>query len=469
MGTPTLFFPNDNAALPRRLPALAGGFAPILRCVGEIERVMFIAEHAQSKRKYGQGESTHDIPLVQQKYGGYNQSLAAGSQADMVGRSGAVPRNDAWREKSATQRPNRSKWMILGAVVLLAVIGAGVAVGVILAKKNSASSSPSSSSGSPKSSSSDPSSFTKDSALIQSFYGIAYTPEGSQMPDCGNSLENVIIDIQLLSQLTTRVRLYGADCNQTALVLEAIKQTKVDMTVWLGNYVVATDNGTAYERQRDVIKEAIELYGTEHIGGVTVGNEFILNYLGANDGGTDPDGTVGNTGAAILINDITDTRSMMSGLSLSNVTIGTSDAGSYFNTRILQSVDYGMANVHPWFADTTIEDAAGWTAQFFTDVDLTAAAGVSNTPNMFIAETGWPTGSKDTASLSNGAAIASEANLQIFLDTFVCQANKNGTKYFFFEFFDEQWKDDTYGGVEGYWGLFYQNRTLKGITIPTCS
>ena len=61
-----------------------------------------------------------------------------------------------------------------------------------------------------------------------------------------------------------------------SIQLEAIKQTKVDMTVWLGNYPVATDNGTAYVRQRDVIKSAIQTYGTDHIGGITVGNEFML-------------------------------------------------------------------------------------------------------------------------------------------------------------------------------------------------
>jgi len=48
------------------------------------------------------------------------------------------------------------------------------------------------------------------------------------------------------------------------------------MQVFLGNYPMATDNGVAYRRQRDVIKAAIQTYGTTHIGGVTVGNEFML-------------------------------------------------------------------------------------------------------------------------------------------------------------------------------------------------
>ena len=48
------------------------------------------------------------------------------------------------------------------------------------------------------------------------------------------------------------------------------------MTVWLANYALATDNGVAYQRQRGEIQQAIQTYGTDNIGGVTVGNEFML-------------------------------------------------------------------------------------------------------------------------------------------------------------------------------------------------
>jgi len=53
------------------------------------------------------------------------------------------------------------------------------------------------------------------------------------------------------------------------------------MNVWLGNYIDAIDT-SVYERQRDYIKEAIETYGTDHISGVTVGNEFMLKYVESN-------------------------------------------------------------------------------------------------------------------------------------------------------------------------------------------
>lgn len=82
--------------------------------------------------------------------------------------------------------------LILGGII-------GVAVGVPLAKRKNnqndtaASSSSGASSGGGKgsgnpSTGSDPSVFPKDPNLHQSFYGMAYTPDGSQLPNCGNSL-----------------------------------------------------------------------------------------------------------------------------------------------------------------------------------------------------------------------------------------------------------------------------------------
>jgi len=125
-------------------------------------------------------------------------------------------------------------------------------------------------------------------------------------------------------------------------------------------------------------------------------------------------------------------RDMLSQMGL-KIPVGNSDAGFYFNTKVLRGIDYGLANVHPWFANTTAEDAAAWTANFFQTVNVEPANALPNRPQMYIAETGWPTKSSDAGNANNGASTASVANLQIFLDTFVCQANQNGTGYFFFE------------------------------------
>jgi len=372
------------------------------------------------------------------------------------------------------QRKRRSRLLVIISVaVLLILIAIGVTVGVIFAKKTSnekASSGARPSGNGPKNPvSGDPTKFTKDERFHQAFYGLAYTPEGS-LPDygCAISLAGVIEDVQIMSQLTKRIRLYGSDCNQTAMVLEAIRQTKVDVEVYVGNYVV-TNDASAYQRQRQAIKEALETYGTDHIAGITVGNEFMLNWV-TTAGFNDPNTPAGNEGALLLKADIDDTRQMVRDLGLS-VPIGNSDAGSFFHPTILANIDYGMSNVHAWFANTTAAGASAWVNKFFQTNNIFAASQLPNNPKMYIAETGWPTGSSTTLNPSpdNGVDKASVQGLQTFMDTFVCEANQAGVGYFFFEFKDEEWKDTKYGGVEGHWGLFTKDKVLKeGLTIPTC-
>ena len=111
-----------------------------------------------------------------------------------------------------------------------------------------------------------------------------------------------------------------------------------------------------------------------------------------NGGGDTPNGDIGNAGAQLLIPNITDTRNMLASLNLpKTIPVGTADAGSFFNNEVLSAVDYGMSNVHPWFANVSIDQAAGWTADFFEGNNVIVANGLPNKPQMFIAETGWPT------------------------------------------------------------------------------
>ena len=88
--------------------------------------------------------------------------------------------------------------MIGGGLALIGVIIIAVVVGVVVSKNNSKNktlATSGSSGGSSNSNSSvtqtnpnDPSTFVKNPKLHQSFWGMAYTPAGSQLPDCGNSL-----------------------------------------------------------------------------------------------------------------------------------------------------------------------------------------------------------------------------------------------------------------------------------------
>ncbi|WVO18592.1 hypothetical protein L204_106311 [Cryptococcus depauperatus] len=382
-------------------------------------------------------------------------------------------------DPAAQQKSKQKKKMfVIGGIILAAVIIIAIVIGVVVSqvKKNDDNGKGSKDGKDGKNSSNkdgsvvigdDPSNFKKDSNLHQSFWGFAYTPSAAQPPWCGVSLSNTTRDIQLLSQLTPRLRLYGANCNQTAMVLQAIQDTKVNMTVWLGIYIDSND--TAYKQQVDAVVDALKTYGADHVSGITVGNEYILNTAGSDSTTSSPYLASVNT----IAQRIEEVKTTIQGLGLSKtLPIGTSDAGSVLSKTLATKIDYFMANVHPYFGSLAIDDAAAWTDDFFHKFDVDVAALAPNKPAAYIAETGWPSSSSNATDANSGAGSpqgdASVANLQTFLNTFVCQANTNGTEYFYFEAFDEPWKDAQFGGVEGHWGLFDSNRNLKDVKIPVC-
>ena len=128
-----------------------------------------------------------------------------------------------------------------------------------------------------------------------------------------------------------------------------------------------------------------------------------------------------------------------------------------------------MGSVHPWFGRSSVQDAANWTFNAFNKTNVNMANSLENKPQMYIAETGWPTYSTTPEGASYGVSAPSESNLQIYIDNFVCTANTQSIKYFFFEFTDSLWMEQRFPGVDGFWGLFNKNKTLKALTLPDCS
>lgn len=95
------------------------------------------------------------------------------------------------RTKVCLTRPQ----VITCIVALVIIIAVSVSVGVVVGRKNNNSNTRSSTNtgvSNPdavnQTDPNDPSSFVPDPNLRQAFYGIAYTPVGSQLPDCGNKL-----------------------------------------------------------------------------------------------------------------------------------------------------------------------------------------------------------------------------------------------------------------------------------------
>jgi exo-beta-1,3-glucanase (GH17 family) len=312
----------------------------------------------------------------------------------------------------------------------------------------------------------DPTTWTADSRLHQSLWGIAYTSQDSSYyPQCGDTIAEVVGDVQLMTQLTTRIRLYGTDCAQFQLVQQAIQQTQTNLHVFPGIYIDGND--TTYTRQRDQLFQVLDQYGLDNVLGITVGNEYLLDSNG--------DPTTLATAQTYLLSKITDVRTVLAGKNYNKtIPVGSADAGSMITAEYAAACDYVMANTHPFFSGVTIDGAAQWTSEYLVDQEPHYATDANKT--LYSAEIGWPTDAIAGGSLNLNGSIASVPNTQILLDTFVCAANTNitaspggtyGHGYFWFELFDQEWKVPD-GGAEPFWGVFDQNRNLKNLTIPSC-
>ncbi|KAI9593942.1 glycoside hydrolase superfamily, partial [Syncephalis fuscata] len=275
--------------------------------------------------------------------------------------------------------------------------------------------------------------------MVKSFYGLTYTPQRAQYPGCGVSLGDVVEDLKVLSQLTTRVRLYGMDCDQVNLLRQAIELLKIDvslvLTVW-----VDKDQDT-YNRQLDALWDTLDKYSGKNIIGISVGNEAIFRK---------------DVTPQELAKRMNDVRSKLAGKGLANIPVYTTDLADNFDSTIMQASDAALGNIHPYFASTSIGDAPKWTWDFYQKT-----IGASSGKPGIISETGWPTNGA-----SKGSAVPSVANLQSYIDNFLCQTQAKNIPCYFFEAFDAAWKTSE-EAVEKSWGLLTKDRKLK-IRVPRC-
>jgi exo-beta-1,3-glucanase (GH17 family) len=371
---------------------------------------------------------------------------------DPVAQPGHVGNGDAeghgraekseWLSRQTTGN-NKMRWvvgLVIGLVVVLAVIG-GI-VGGVLGSKSAARSSGGSRgpSGDGINNANDDTAangdLNKDSGEIKKlmnnanlhrvFPAIDYTPWGTQYPLCMTyppSQNNITRDLAVLSQMTNTVRLYGTDCNQTEMVLHSIDRLGLSsMKVWLGVWIES--NTTTNERQLEQMYKILKDTSDHSIfKGVIVGNEALYRA------GLDKAASQEN-----LIEILTEVKSNFTSLKY-DLPVATSDLGDNWNGQLVQAVDAVMSNIHPFFAGVPVDEAAGWTWNFWQTKDAPLTQG-SNKPQI-ISETGWPSGGGNdcgtlttTCATPTSGSVAGIKEMNTFMADFVCQALDNGTDYF---------------------------------------
>ncbi|KAF2104639.1 glycoside hydrolase family 17 protein [Rhizodiscina lignyota] len=299
--------------------------------------------------------------------------------------------------------------------------------------------------------------------LHRVFPGIDYTPINTQYPACLTnppSQNNITRDMAVLSQLTNTLRLYGTDCNQTAMVIHSIQQLQLtDMKVWLGVWL--GNNDTTNDRQLSDMYSLLDTYGADPFVGVAVGNEVLFRK---------------DLTAAQLGTILTGVKQNLTEKKI-DLPVATSDLGSNWNAQLASEVDVVMANVHPFFAGTPADQAAAWTWSFWQENDVAVASDKKN----IISEVGWPSGGGNDCGTTvpvcptkTAGSVAGISELNEFMSEWVCQSLANGTDYFWFEAFDEPWKviyntPSKGQNWEDKWGLMDVNRNVKaGVQIPDC-
>lgn len=301
----------------------------------------------------------------------------------------------------------------------------------------------------------------KNPDLHKVFPGMDYTPLNTQYPDCMHnppSQNNITRDVAVLSQLTNKIRLYGTDCNQTQMLVHAVRQLEMtkDIKIWLG--VWQDNNATTNARQLDQMWQILDEYGEEPFEGIIVANEVLFRK----------ELTITQLGSIM-----DEVRTNLTKKNF-NLPVATSDLGDDWTAELAADSDYIMANVHPFFSGTPADEAAGWTYDFWVNKD--GPFWKKDKKKNIISETGWPTGGgKNCGGGPVGCAspaVAGVDELNQFMDDWVCAALKNGTNYFWFEAFDEPWKvrfNEKGREWEDKWGLLDVDRNLKkGVKIPDC-
>ncbi|CAH2354968.1 hypothetical protein CLIB1423_20S01002 [[Candida] railenensis] len=272
------------------------------------------------------------------------------------------------------------------------------------------------------------------------FYGLAYSPRGAMEPQCQVSKREVLLDMAVLSKVTCRIRNYGMQCKQSEYILDAIQELNLNMTLSLGVWI--GENEVVNQNQMSELKRILKKYPVHLFESIYIGNEVLFRQEQTTEK---------------LVEYIQEARNFAASLGYADLSVGTSEIGSLISNELIEHTDVIGVNIHSFFGGVGSERGTRWTFDFLDSQILPIVNGKSK---IVITEVGWP-----YAGGKYKSAVASPSDFSQFLHQFVCQAYKNGYGWYYFEAFDEPWKEVFYEGEnkwETEWGVFTNDRKLKG-------
>lgn len=291
--------------------------------------------------------------------------------------------------------------------------------------------------------------FGTSSSSVPIFDGLVYSPKNSMEPACGFTRNDAILDLELLSSVTSKIRMYGTQCNQVDYILDGIQHLKLNMTVMMGIWI--NGNQTEDKVQFEKAQQLLQRYPAHLFSSVMIGDEAIYR---------------GDITEAKLIELIKSMKKFMAQKKL-DIPVGTCELGPFVSGALLDTLDVVGVNVLPFFTGLPAQDAAQWTSDYLASEIVPLRQGNCS---IVISEVGWP-----YAGGRHYSSVANARSYQKFMNTWVCNTTsllKDVHSWYYFEAFDEPWKQvfhDNDKQWETEWGVFGPDREMKSnVSFPRC-
>ncbi|NQV41870.1 MAG: glycosyl hydrolase family 17 [Candidatus Marinimicrobia bacterium] len=277
--------------------------------------------------------------------------------------------------------------------------------------------------------------------------------EGQAPNTKGPTEEEILEDLNILSENWNLIRVYGSD-DDSQRVLKVIHDNQLPFRVMLGVWL---ENETNRPERKQLNLEQIAR-------GITLANRYPDEVIAVNVGN---ESQVDWSWHRMAMQDLI--RYIRAVRHYTTLPVTTADDYNFWNKPesklVAAEIDFICLHAYPLWNGKTLEEAISW-------IDTVYKSALEFHPDMLIAlsETGWATRYDPSRQGpgEEGALIKAEVSVEaqeIFLTAFNAWINDNQVTSFLFEAFDEPWKG---GGaqsgpdvMEKHWGVFYEDRTPK--------
>ncbi|KAL3660702.1 hypothetical protein V7S43_014105 [Phytophthora oleae] len=256
------------------------------------------------------------------------------------------------------------------------------------------------------------------------------------------SVDSIQADMETLAHVTHSIRLYGLrDCDQSSTVVPAA--INAGLSVSLGLWVSEDDGVFEAEflQLQSLLQQNAGIFSSGSVVDIHVGSEAIYRK---------------EVTAAKNIENLQRVKALLQAYNLEPVPVTIAEIGDVYlaHPELTDAVDFVQANGFPFWERIAVDNAV---AYFESRMEPLFQQALARDKKVVIGETGW---ASDGASLK--ASEASPVNAAHYFYDFFQMAKQNNLEFYYFEGFDEPWKIGTTNDtVEGYFGLFNEDRTLK--------